>query len=208
MTNQCAVQVKNVSKKIKKNYVLSSVNVNFCSGKVYGITGINGSGKTMLFRAISGLITLTEGEIKFFKDDVNIGVIIENPGFLQSYTGLENLKLLAQIRNIIGEQEMKDAMLKVGLDPDDARRVKEYSLGMRQKLAIAQAVMEHPDILILDEPFRGLDTGSVKNIYDLLKDFRDCGCTILLSTHNPADVSAICDEVYEMRNGSLFTEMQ
>jgi ABC-2 type transport system ATP-binding protein len=162
----------------------------------------------MLFRAISGLITLTEGEIKFFKDDVNIGVIIENPGFLQSYTGLENLKLLAQIRNIIGEQEIKDAMRKVGLDPDDARRVKEYSLGMRQKLAIAQAVMEHPDILILDEPFRGLDTGSVKNIYDLLKDFRDCGCTILLSTHNPADVSAICDEVYEMRNGSLFTEMQ
>lgn len=198
------IKIENVSKKMKKRVILSNISIAFDKGKIYGIVGANGSGKTMLFRAMAGLLHLDEGHVIFSQDGISMGVIIENPGFLLSYTGYDNLKLLAQIRNVIGKSEICSAMERVGLEPYDKRKVKEYSLGMKQRLAVAQAIMEAPDILILDEPFRGMDEESNKKIRSILVESSRSGTTIFLSSHNSDDISAICDKVFEMREGQLF----
>ncbi|MDR0919531.1 MAG: ATP-binding cassette domain-containing protein [Oscillospiraceae bacterium] len=197
------IELKEVSKVIKNKTVLQDITVSFEQGKIYGITGINASGKTMLFRIIAKLITPTSGRIIFSKADVSMGVIIENPGFLLSYTGYENLKILSEIKKIISDKDIKIAMNNVGLEPEDKRKVKQYSLGMKQRLAIAQAIMEKPDLLILDEPTRGLDTTSIDKIRALLIELNKVGTTILLSSHNKDDIDILCEKTYEMIEGRL-----
>lgn len=203
MNTTAWIRIENASKKIKGKHVLSNINVMFEKGKIYGIVGDNGSGKTMMLRAIAKLLHLSSGMVIYEEENTTMGLIIENPGFLLDYSGLENLVFLARIRNKIDEDSVKHYMKAVGLDPDDDRRVKSYSLGMKQKLAIAQAIMENPDMLVLDEPFRGLDSKSMNQIKELLLSYNQCGGTIFLSSHDYKTISRIADKIYKMDNGVI-----
>lgn len=207
------ISISNVSKKFGETTVLDNINITFEEEKIYGIVGRNGSGKTVLFKSIIGYLRTTSGTITVcgkeigkdtdFADD--IGIIIENPGFLGGYTGYKNLEYLANIRRKIGKEEMKESMRKVGLDPESNKKVGKYSLGMRQRLGIAQAIMENPKILILDEPMNGLDNQGVEDIRTILLNLKKEGKTIILASHHKEDVEILCDEVYEMNDGKLQT---
>lgn len=197
------IKAEHISKTLKGKKVLDDITAYFERGKVYGVVGANASGKTMLFRALAGLIHLDSGSVEKFPPQCNVGVIVENPGFLLSYTGFVNLQFLASIRRQISDQQIVEAMNDVGLSASDKRKVKAYSLGMKQKLAIAQAIMERPEILILDEPTRGLDQESVTSIRKLLLKLNKEGATILISSHNPEDISVLSDQIYTMEKGRL-----
>lgn len=206
-----AVEVINVTKKFRNEKVLKEVTAHLEKGKIHGIVGNNGSGKTVLLKCICGFLFPDSGEIivngtkigknRDFPD--NIGIIIENPGFLPKLSGIENLHLLASLNCKIGREEIKEAMRKVGLEPHLKKAVEKYSLGMRQRLGIAQAIMEKPELLILDEPFNGLDKQVVADMHELLKIFREKGNTILLTSHNTCDIETLCDTVWEMDGGIL-----
>lgn len=208
------IKIKNLSKKIKKNVVLDHINLELDKGKIYGFRGINGSGKTMLFRAICGLITPTEGEIiidnkKLHKDvsfPESIGVLIESPGFLPNYSGKQNLKLLADIKDIVTSEDIDKIITLVGLDPKDSRKYKQYSLGMKQKLGIAQALMEDPDLILLDEPTNALDEDSVRNILDIIKKEKRKGKTILIASHDKSSLEEISDYIFKIENGRIIQE--
>ena len=182
------IKLTNVSKVIKKAKVLDNVNLELTSGKVYGLKGKNGSGKTMLMRVICGLISATEGTVeidgKILGKDMtfpdSVGVLIENPAFIGNYTGFKNLKVLASIQNRVDDEHIREVIRQVGLDPDLKRHVRKYSLGMRQRLGLAQAIMENPKILILDEPFNGLDKDGVKEMREYLLSYKEQGKTILI----------------------------
>lgn len=203
--------VERLTKKFGNAIVLEDINLSFQKGKIYGIVGRNGSGKTVLFKLIAGYLKPTVGRVVVcgkeigrdadFADD--IGIIIENPGFLNGYTGFKNLEYLADIRNVIGREEIRESMEKVGLDPDSRKKVGKYSLGMKQRLGIAQAIMEDPGILILDEPMNGLDNQGVEDVRGILMGLREKGKTIILASHNKEDIEVLCDEVYEMDRGKL-----
>lgn len=205
------IHVNNFSKKINGNYVLKNVNLTVTEGKVYGFYGRNGSGKTMLFRAISGLIYADEGSIsignlvlhKDMQIPENIGVLIENPGFFPYLSALDNLNLLANIRKKIGKKEIFDVLNLVGLDATSHKKFKAFSLGMKQKLGIAQAIMENPDILILDEPTNGLDEEGIETIRSIIKKNKEANKIILLASHNKEDLTILCDEIYKMENGEI-----
>lgn len=205
------IKVNNVVKKIKGNTVLNNINLNLEKGKIYGFKGINGSGKTMLFRTICGLIKPTEGEVliegKKLGSDMSfppsIGVIIEYPGFLPQYTGVENLKILAEIQNKISENEIKVAINRVGLKYDDKRKFKKYYLGMKQRLGIAQAIMEDPDLLILDEPTNALDQDGIKMVMELLKDLKNKNKSILISSHDKDFLESMADEIFTIESGAI-----
>lgn len=205
------IDIKNVSKKIKEVYVLRNIDAAFETGKIYGLIGRNGSGKTMLLRMLCGLAVSTEGRIliggkELGKDmDIpnSIGAIIEVPGFLLNLSGIDNLKYLASLRNIIGLPEIQAAMYKCGLNPKDKMKVGKYSLGMRQRLGIAQAIMENPEILLLDEPMNGLDNQGVEDVKELLKEMRSAGKTIVIASHHMEDITELCDTVYLMESGHL-----
>lgn len=205
------ISLENVAKKFGNTTVLQHINIQFEEGKIYGIVGRNGSGKTVLFKLIVGYLSATTGKVKVCGKEIgkdidfaeNIGIIIENPGFLSGYTGYKNLEYLASIRRIIGKEEIRDSMRKVGLDPDNRKKVGKYSLGMKQRLGIAQAIMENPDILILDEPMNGLDKQGVEEVRKILLDLKNDGKTIVLASHNREDIEILCDEVYEMDRGLL-----
>ena len=205
------IKIENLSKKIKGTAVLDNINMEFFKGNVYGIRGINGSGKTMLFRAICGLINPNEGQItidkKILHKDVSfpesIGVLIENPGFLPSYTGRYNLKLLADIKNIINYEKIDETLKLVGLDCNDKRKYKQYSLGMKQKLGIAQALMEDPDLILLDEPTNALDEKSVENILSIIEKEKAKGKLILIASHDKLILEQICDEIINIENGRI-----
>lgn len=199
------IRVQNVSKKIKRNCVLDQIHLELPRGKCYGFVGPNGSGKTMLFRTIIGFVKPTQGQV--FNPFKDMGIIIENPGFLPGETGFENLKFLSLIRKKIGDTEIKQAMLKVGLDPEDPRKVREYSLGMRQKLAIAQAIMEQPQLLILDEPTRGIDRDSLVQIRQLLLEYKRNGVTMLIASHDEKDIELLCDVIYYMQDGKIVDQI-
>ena len=180
-------------------------------GQVYGIIGNNGSGKTVLMKCICGFLIPTTGLIQVFGSSIgqdvdfpeSLGVIIETPGFLTNLTGRKNLEILAGMRRKIGPAEIQQVLEKVGLDPALKKPVANYSLGMRQRLGIAQAIMEDPKLLILDEPFNGLDKHGVGEIRKLLLELKEEGKTILLASHNEEDIRILCDEVYEMDGGVL-----
>ncbi|EJT5917044.1 ATP-binding cassette domain-containing protein [Clostridium perfringens] len=210
MGNRNVVEISNLTKDIKGTKVLNKVNLQLESGKAYGIVGRNGSGKSMLFKAICGLINTTEGSITVFDKVIkngsfpdNVGMIIENPGFLLQYSAFKNLKILASINNKISDERIKETIALVGLDPEDKKIVKKFSLGMKQRLGIAQALMENPKLLILDEPMNGLDSEGVKQIREILLKLKSNSVTILLASHNSDDIDEICDCVYTMENGVL-----
>ena len=205
------IVVENVSKKFGDNLVLDNVCVNFEKGKIHGIIGRNGSGKTMLMKCICGFVPVTSGTItvagkKVGKDvDVphNMGIIIETPGFLNSYSGYNNLKFLAGINKKIGKDRIMEVMELVKLDPHNKKHVGKYSLGMRQRLGLAQALMENPDILILDEPMNGLDQSGVDEMRGVLSSLAKGGTTIIMANHNAEDIELLCDTVCEMELGKL-----
>ena len=206
-----AIRVENVTKKFGEVTALNRVNISFEAGKIYGIIGRNGSGKTVLFKTMIGYLKPTAGRVVVGNREVgkdidfadNMGIIIENPGFLSRYTGYKNLEYLASIRKIIGKEQIRESMEKVGLDPDSPKKVGKYSLGMRQRLGIAQAIMENPDILILDEPMNGLDNQGVEDVRKILLGLKAEGKTIILASHNKEDIEVLCDKVYEMDHGRI-----
>lgn len=205
------IEITNLCKSFKDTKVLNDITIKIKKGNIIGIIGRNGSGKTVLFKCICGLISPTKGTVKINnkilgKDiDIpnNIGAIIENPGFLPNYSGFKNLKFLAMIKNQISNEHIKDTIKLVGLNPDSKKHVGKYSLGMRQRLGIAQAIMEDPDVLILDEPMNGLDNDGVQDMRKLFLKLKEQGKTILLASHNKEDIEVLCDEVYMMDKGIL-----
>lgn len=205
------IQVEHAVKEFKETTALRDVSVQFEKGKIYGLVGRNGSGKTVLLKSICGFLPLTSGTIKVegkvIGKDIevpeNIGIIIEEPGFLPQYSAKKNLKLLALLRNQISDAEIEGMLEKVGLDPKSKKKVGKFSMGMRQRLGIAQAIMENPRILILDEPTNGLDEVGVKEIRKLLLDLKNEERTIIIASHNAEDISTLCDQVYEMDGGVI-----
>lgn len=205
------IEVKNVTKKWGNNTVLNSVNLTAERSEIIGIIGHNGSGKTVLMKCICGFITPDSGEItvsgKRIGRDIdipkNIGLIIETPGFLPNFSGLGNLWQLAKIRGKIGKDDAREVMKTVGLNPRDKKHVGKYSLGMRQRLGIAQAIMENPDILILDEPMNGLDKNGVNDIRKLFLQLKSDGKTMIIASHNSVDIDVLCDKVFEIDKGNL-----
>ena len=201
----------NINRTIKGRLILNNVSLNLKSNNVYGFTGRNGSGKTMLFRALSGLMRIDSGTVtldgKVLHKDFDIlpglGITIENSGLYSEYTGYKNLKLLAGINKKITDEEIKQALNDVGLDHSDKRTVKKYSMGMKQRLAVAQAVMERPDVLMLDEPTNGLDESGIKLIRDIILRERERGAIILLASHNKEDISELADTLFKVDNGCV-----
>ena len=208
---ETCIEVQNVVKRFRDQVVLKNVSISFEKGQIHGIVGRNGYGKTVLFKCICGLMHPEEGVIlvngKRVGRDVDmpedVGAIIEAPGFLPNYSGYKNLRFLANIRRKIGKEEILNVLKTVGLDPESRKHVGKYSLGMRQRLGIAQAIMEDPEILILDEPMNGLDNAGVQDIRALLLKLKEQGKTILLASHNHEDIAALCDTVHEMDGGVL-----
>lgn len=211
MSQEQVISVENVELTIGKNAILRDINMEMCKGKIYGFVGRNGSGKTMLMKCICGFVRVTEGKItvngKQVGEDVdfpdNIGIIIENPEFVPYYNGYKNLKLLADVKKKIGKEEIRDAMIMAGLDPDLKLHVGRYSLGMRQRLGISQAIMEDPDILILDEPMNGLDNEGVEDVRNILLKLKQKGKTIIIASHNKEDINILCDKVWNLEHGRI-----
>ena len=205
------IKIENYTQKIKKDIILNDINLHLKENKIYGFVGRNGSGKSILFKGICGLLNISNGKIIIKGKEIgkeidfydNIGAVLDGAGFLPNLSSFDNLKLLASIRNKISDSDIKSALNKVGLDPNDKKKYKKYSLGMKQKLALAQAIMENPELLILDEPFNGLDSYSVKDIREMLIDYKKEGKTILISSHIKEDIDILCDEVYELDRGNI-----
>ena len=205
------IRLKNVTKKIKQDILLDHISLEFRGGKVYGLQGKNGSGKTMLMRAVCGLITLSDGEIdidgEILHKDISfprsIGALLENPAFLNGYTGLENLKLLADIQGGIEEKELRDCLAKVGLDADDKRVYRKYSLGMKQKLGIAAAVMGSPEIVILDEPINAIDEAGVEKVREILRGLKERGSVIIVACHDREELELLSDEIIKISKGRI-----
>ena len=204
------VKVENVTKYFKQEKVLDDVNMNLETGHIYGIVGKNCAGKTVLFKIIAGFIKPSSGKVtvagkiigvdRDFPD--SLGLIIETPGFLSQYNAYQNLLYLANINNKISKEDIKEAIRMVGLDPDSNKKVGKFSLGMRQRLGIAQAIMENPNLIILDEPMNGLDKKGIEDVKELLLKLKGDGKTILMASHYAEDME-ICDEVFQMEDGKL-----
>ena len=205
------VRLEDYCKSFKSAEVLKNINLTLESGKVIGLKGKNGSGKTMLMRAISGLILPTSGKVYINDKELgrqisfppSIGILIENPSFISNYTGFKNLKILASIQNRISDDEIRDAIRKVGLDPDDKRTFKKYSIGMKQRLGIAAAIMERPDIVILDEPINALDEAGAGLIKGLLDELKANGSLIIIACHDTEELNYLSDEIYEIYDGEI-----
>ena len=208
------IRIENMSKKIRGRTVLDGIDYTFRDGMTYGLKGINGSGKTMLMRVVSGLIYPTEGRVlvdgKELGKDVSfpesIGILIENPVFLDAYTGFGNLKLLASLNDRAGDEDIREILQKIGLDPDDTRKYRKYSLGMKQRLGIAAALMEKPKILLLDEPFNALDTDGVARFSRLIREEQERGTLILLACHEEGKLEEFADVVLHMEDGRIVRE--
>ncbi len=205
------IQIKDLNLNIKGHLILSDVNMTMQKGKIYGLVGNNGSGKTMLIKCICGFITPTSGEV-IVNDEVigrdadyikDAGIIIENPGFIPYYSGMKNLRMLSEINGKADKAKIRETMEICGLNPERKLPVKKYSLGMRQRLGIAQAIMEDQSVLILDEPMNGLDKEGVAAIRELLLKMKKQGRLIILASHNREDIDVLCDEVFEVEKGKV-----
>lgn len=211
---QIVIEVEKVSKTIKGRQVLKDVSLQVPEGQIYGISGPNGSGKSMLLRVICGLVIPQKGSVRIFGNLIGVdkefppdtGALIETPGFLLGYSGMDNLLFLAMIRNQITRDEIAEIIRLVGLVPEDPRPVRMYSTGMRQRLGLAQAIMEKPKLLILDEPINGLDRQGVNDIHNLLMQLKSEGITILLTSHSAEELENLCDQTYWMENGQFVIE--
>lgn len=209
MKEHKGIEVINVYKSFGKEQVLNGVSFRIPAGNIYGVVGNNGSGKTVLMKCICGFMKCDRGKIfvdgrqvgKEMDFPDRLGIIIETPGFIPNLSGYKNLKILASLKGRIGKKEIREVMKRVGLDPGMKKTVAKYSLGMRQRLGIAQAIMEDPDVLILDEPFNGLDRYGVAEIRTLLKELKADGKSILLASHNAQDINELCDGVLDLMEG-------
>lgn len=205
------IEITRLSLIIKGNTILNNIEISFEKGKIHGLIGRNGSGKTMLMKCICGFVKPTSGMVMVAGKQIgkdcdfpnSVGIIIETPGFIPYYSGYRNLKLLADLNKRIGKDEIRSTMQTVGLDPDLKRHVRKYSLGMRQRLGLAQAIMEKPDLLILDEPMNGLDKEGVADMRKYLLDLKAQGKTILIASHSSEDIDVLCDTISEMDKGVL-----
>lgn len=206
-----AVELINLSKSFREERILKGISHSFEEGKIHGIIGFNGSGKTVMLKCICGFLKPSEGYVcvheKQIGKDVDfpesLGMIIENPGFLPHLSGYENLRRLAELQGKIGKEDIYETILRVGLDPVSKKKVGQYSLGMRERLGIAQAIMENPKLLILDEPFNGLDKQGVQEVCELFKEQREKGKTILIAAHNMLEMETLCDTICELDAGEL-----
>jgi len=205
------IQLKKVTKNLGGHDVIRDVSMVMHSGQIYGLQGINGSGKTMLMRLICGLIRPTRGEIRI-NDEVlgreitfpkSAGLLLESPAFLDMYSGFDNLKLLALIQMKIGEQEIRDTLRSVGLDPNDKKKYRKYSLGMKQRLGIAAAIMEAPDIVVLDEPTNALDTSGVEMVKEIILAQKKRGALVIISCHDLTLLRSMADEIFVLEAGSV-----
>lgn len=207
------IEIKNYTKTIKDSTVLDNINITFESGRIYGLKGKNGSGKTMLMRAVCGLIKPTSGQVVIENEvlgkDISfprsIGVLIENPSFLASETGFSNLRMLADLGEGVSDKDIEDTLLELGLNPKEKKSYKKYSLGMKQKLGIAAAVMEHPDIIILDEPINALDQDSVEAVKNMIIRERDRGAVIILACHDTEELEYLADEIICIQDGKIIS---
>ena len=205
-----AIEFKNVSKKLGNNVVINNVNIEIKKGIVTGLKGINGSGKTMMMRLIAGLIYATKGEVvidgKVMGKDISfppsIGLMLENPAFLPGYNGFDNLKMLASIKGEIKDEKIDEVLETVGLAAID-KKYRKYSLGMKQRLGIAAAIMEEPDIILLDEPTNSLDVSGVQMVQEIVKREKERGATVILSCHDSALLESMCDEIYGIEVGEI-----
>lgn len=208
------IQLQNVTKRIKENTVLDNVSYTFKSGFVYGLYGKNGSGKTMLLRAISGLINLDSGSIfidgEKLHDKIEFppetGIVIENMELLPECSAKRNLQMLAKIKNIADEKDIIFSLERVGLDPDSDKKVKKFSLGMKQRLNIAQAIFENQKIILLDEPTNALDEDAVQLIYKIIREEKSRGATIIVATHHKEDLKEVCDVILKIAEGKIVEE--
>lgn len=208
------IQLQNVTKRIKENKVLDNVSYTFKSGFVYGLYGQNGSGKTMLLRAISGLINLDSGSIfidgEKLHDKIEFppetGIVIENMELLPECSAKRNLQMLAKIKNIADEKDIIFSLERVGLDPDSDKKVKKFSLGMKQRLNIAQAIFENQKIILLDEPTNALDEEAVQLIYKIIREEKSRGATIIVATHHKEDLKEVCDVILKIAEGKIVEE--
>lgn len=205
------IKISHVSKTIKNNPVIKDISMELQSGAVYGFKGINGSGKTMLMRLISGLIRPSQGEIsmngkilgKYISFPNSIGVFLENPAFLDAYSGFNNLKLLASIKSVASDEDIRNTLLRVGLDPNSDKKYKKYSLGMKQRLGIAAAIMEKPEIVILDEPTNSLDEDGVDLVKHIVRNEKERGALVVVSCHDEEILKGMSDEVFLLEQGRL-----
>ncbi|NLX75944.1 MAG: ATP-binding cassette domain-containing protein [Clostridiaceae bacterium] len=206
-----AIILENLYKTFGKETVLKNVNIAFETGKIHGIVGRNGSGKTVMMKCILGFLKPTKGSVTVLGKKIGLecnfapetGMIIEAPGFIPTESGYNNLKWLMGLRSKPNNERIKEVMYTVGLDPESKKPVGKYSLGMRQRLGIAQAIMERPRLLVLDEPMNGLDNRGVEDMRKLFLQLKEDGTTILLASHNPADIEILCDTVCEIDAGVL-----
>ncbi len=205
------IKVENYTKKIKNATILKNVNITMESGKIYGFRGPNGCGKTMLMRAVCGLINPTTGRVlydeKVLGQDISfpesIGLLIEYPSFVGSYTGFKNLKMIASIQKKISDEKIRESLQCVGLDPDDKRTFRKYSLGMKQKLGIACAIMEEPEVIILDEPVNALDEAGIQMVHCILEEYKDKGALIIIACHDKEQMNLLADEIYTIEEGRI-----
>lgn len=205
---------ENISKTIKGRQILTNIHLTLHDGVVYGFVGRNGSGKTMLFRALSGLMKPDTGYIslngkilhKDFSVLPSLGIVLENAGLYPNMTGMENLTYLASMKKSIGQEEIRHAIERVGLDPNDKRVYGKYSLGMKQRLAIAQAIMEKPDVIMLDEPTNSLDDDGVSEIRNIILEEKKRGAIVLLASHNKEDMRILADKIYKIESGRILAE--
>lgn len=205
------IEINNVTKRIYKNIVLKDINLAIEGGKIYGMQGVNGSGKTMLLRLIIGLIRPSEGSVlineKMLGKDIefpeSIGFLLESPTFLDRYSGLDNLKMLVSIKKKVTEEQIKKSILDVGLNPEDKKKYKKYSLGMKQRLGIAAAIMEEPDIIILDEPTNALDEEGVQLVKNILYKQKERGALVIVSCHDADILTALSDEIFKLNEGKI-----
>lgn len=210
------LEIKNYSKNIKDKKILDNINLTLESGKIYGFYGRNGSGKTMLFRAISTLVYPSSGDILINKKSIiyddydlsNIGLLLEDPGFYSHLNGFDNLSILYEINNKKNPEHIRLVLKKVGLDKFEKEKYKEYSLGMKQKLRIAQAFMENQQLVILDEPTNGLDEKSIENIRKIILSLKKEDKLVLLASHNKDDLKLLCDKIYKLDNGKIVGEIK
>ena len=206
--------IDDVSKNIKKLPIITNVSLHLESGKIYGLRGKNGAGKTMLLRLICGLVLPTSGKITIdnlelgkdlsFPD--SLGILIENPGLITNYSGIKNLMTLASIKDEIDQHTIIDLMNYFDLDPNDNKKVKNYSLGMKQKIGIISAVLENPKIILLDEPLNGLDEESTQKVLDLLTNRKEKGALIIVASHDKEELDFLADEIIEMKTGKVLRQ--
>lgn len=208
------IELQNINKQLKGNHVLKNISYTFNDGMVYGLYGYNGSGKTMLLRAISGLICMDSGSVLINGEELgkaisfppDTGIVIESMELLPEHSAKKNLELLSKIKKIASEEDIRHSLERVGLNPDSDQKVKKFSLGMKQRLNIAQAIFEKQNIILLDEPTNALDEDGVQLIYDIIKEEKERGATIIIATHHKEDLENLCDVILKISAGEIVEE--